>query len=78
MNSGASRLALPVALAYTLVIGYASLHPFEGWRTPTDKARTWKQLPARARSYLKAIAQLTGAELTIASVGPARAQTIML
>ena len=51
---------------------------FPGWRTPTDKARTWKQLPARARSYLKAIAQLTGAELTIASVGPARAQTIML
>jgi adenylosuccinate synthase len=51
---------------------------FEGWRTPTDKAKTWKQLPAKARAYLKAIAELTGAKLYIASVGPARAQTIFV
>ena len=51
---------------------------FPGWITRTDKARTWKELPAKARSYLKAIAELTGAKLTIASVGPARAQTIFL
>jgi adenylosuccinate synthase len=51
---------------------------FPGWKTPTSEARTWKALPARARSYLKAIAQLTGARLSIASVGPARAQTIFL
>jgi adenylosuccinate synthase len=51
---------------------------FEGWRTPTDKAKTWKQLPAKARAYLKAIAELTDAKLTIASVGPGREQTIFL
>jgi len=51
---------------------------FPGWRTPTDGARKWKELPAKARSYLKAIAQLTGARLRIASVGPAREQTIFL
>jgi adenylosuccinate synthase len=51
---------------------------FEGWKTPTDKARTWKKLPVKARTYLKAIAELTGAKLTIASVGPAREQTIFL
>jgi adenylosuccinate synthase len=51
---------------------------FPGWQTPTDGARRWKDLPARARSYLKAIAELTGAELTIASVGPDREQTILL
>jgi adenylosuccinate synthase len=51
---------------------------FEGWRTPTDKARTWKQLPAKARAYLKAIAELTGAKLAIASVGPSRDQTIFV
>lgn len=51
---------------------------FPGWCTPTDKARKWKELPSKARSYLKAIAELTGAELTIASVGPAREQTIFL
>lgn len=34
MTSGKSQLAIVVALAYTLVIVYASLHPFAGWRTP--------------------------------------------
>ena len=51
---------------------------FDGWRTPTDKARSWKQLPAKARAYLKAIAELTNAKLYIASVGPARDQTIFV
>ena len=51
---------------------------FPGWRTPTHSARKWSQLPVRARSYLKAIAELTGAKLTIASVGPGREQTIFV
>jgi adenylosuccinate synthase len=51
---------------------------FEGWRTPTHKAKTWKQLPPKARAYLKAIAELTDANLFIASVGPAREQTIFV
>jgi len=51
---------------------------FPGWRTATDKARRWKELPAKARDYLKAIAELTGARLAIASVGPAREQTIFV
>jgi hypothetical protein len=34
MNLGRSRLAAYVALAYTLVIVYASLQPFAGWRMP--------------------------------------------
>jgi adenylosuccinate synthase len=51
---------------------------FPGWRTPTHKVRQWKKLPAKARSYLKAIAELSGARLIIASVGPSRDQTIFL
>jgi len=51
---------------------------FEGWRTPTDKARTFKQLPVKAREYLKAIAELSNANLFIASVGPSRDQTIFV
>jgi adenylosuccinate synthase len=51
---------------------------FEGWRTPTDKARKWNDLPPKARTYLKAIAELTGAKLYIASVGPGRDQTIFV
>lgn len=51
---------------------------FPGWKTPTDKAREWKHLPPKARAYLKAIAELTEAKLLIASVGPAREQTIFV
>jgi len=51
---------------------------FPGWRSPTHDAREWKDLPPKARSYLKAIAELTGAGLAIASIGPGREQTIFL
>jgi len=51
---------------------------FPGWRAPTSAARKWKDLPPKARSYLKALAELTGAHLAIASVGPGREQTIFV
>jgi adenylosuccinate synthase len=54
---------------------YAS---FPGWKTPTHEIKSWKQMPPKAKSYLKAICELTGAKLTIASVGPAREQTLFL
>jgi adenylosuccinate synthase len=51
---------------------------FEGWKTPTTEARSWKQLPVKARNYLKAITDLCGAPISIASIGPAREQTIFV
>ena len=51
---------------------------FPGWLTPTHNARKWKDLPAKARSYLKALAELSDAKLFIASVGPGREQTIFV
>jgi adenylosuccinate synthase len=51
---------------------------FPGWLTPTPACAKWGQLPAKARSYLGALAELTGARLRIVSVGPARAQTIFV
>jgi adenylosuccinate synthase len=51
---------------------------FPGWKTPTTKVRNWKQFPGLARTYLKALAELTGAELSIVSVGPSREQTVFL
>ena len=51
---------------------------FPGWRSPTHNVRSWKSLPSKARTYLKALAELTGARLTIASVGPGREQTIFV
>src|SRR6267143_2169555 len=49
-----------------------------GWSEPTRSARKFSDLPKRARDYLKRISALTGAKLTIVSVGPTRAETIML
>jgi adenylosuccinate synthase len=46
--------------------------------TSTARCKEWGQLPAKARNYLRALAELTAARLTIVSVGPAREQTIFL
>ncbi len=51
---------------------------FPGWKSDTSGARQWKDLPSKARTYLNAIAELTGARLSIVSVGPARDQTLFL
>jgi adenylosuccinate synthase len=51
---------------------------FPGWNSDTTKCRTWKQLPVNARNYLTALSELTGAPLSMVSVGPARAQTIFV
>ena len=51
---------------------------FPGWNTPTDAIKRWEDLPVNCRHYLLSLAQLTGARLTIASVGPARDQTMFL
>jgi adenylosuccinate synthase len=49
-----------------------------GWLKSTEEARKFADLPLKARAYVKKIAELTGAKLSIVSIGPARAQTIRL
>jgi adenylosuccinate synthase len=51
---------------------------FPGWKAPTSGATDWRKLPLKARQYLKAIAELSGARLLIVSVGPSREQTLFL
>jgi adenylosuccinate synthase len=51
---------------------------FPGWKTSTAHCKKWSQLPAAARKYLRAVAELTGARLKIVSVGPSREQTIFV
>jgi adenylosuccinate synthase len=51
---------------------------YPGWKKPTAGVKTFRQLPTEARAYLKAIAELTGARLAIASVGPKREETIFV
>ncbi|HEY3863528.1 MAG TPA: adenylosuccinate synthase [Verrucomicrobiae bacterium] len=51
---------------------------FPGWKTSTVRCKKWGELPAKARAYLRALADLTSARLKIVSVGPAREQTIFI
>lgn len=51
---------------------------FPGWLKSTADAQTFDELPAKARTYLKKLASLTGGKLSIVSVGASRAQTIRL
>src|SRR5881409_1959711 len=49
-----------------------------GWNRPTHSARKFSQLPPAARKYVRYISELTGAKLSMVSVGPARGETIVL
>ena len=49
-----------------------------GWNQSTQSARKLSQLPSAAKDYVKYISKLTGARLSVISVGPTRAQTIIL
>src|SRR5437868_7778721 len=49
-----------------------------GWNTPTHPAKTFSQLPPAASKYVRYISELTGAKLSLVSVGPARGETIIL
>jgi len=54
---------------------YEEMH---GWNTSTHSARKLSQLPSTARQYVKYISKLTGAKLSIISVGPTRRETIII
>jgi adenylosuccinate synthase len=49
-----------------------------GWKKFTGDARTFNELPLKARKYLNKIASLTGPKLSLVSVGADREQTIRL
>ena len=51
---------------------------YDGWQKDTTSARKWGDLPVKCRKYLQSIARLTGAKLSIVSVGPGREQTIVV
>ena len=75
---GKKRLEVPPSDSALLTKCVPIYEEHDGWMTPTEKCKTWKDLPAKARAYLKRIAELNGRKLTIASVGPNRDQTILL
>ena len=49
-----------------------------GWNTPISDIRKYEELPENARLYVERIAELTGVPIGIVSVGPNRAETIVV
>ena len=72
------RLEVPPSDAAQLENCEPIYREFRGWNKPTQPARKFSELPANARGYVRAIAELTGAPLRIVSVGPTRNETIIL
>jgi adenylosuccinate synthase len=70
------RLEVPPSDAAQLEQCEPVYEEIRGWKQSTHEAKRFSQLPARARAYVKRIAELTGAKLSIVSVGPERGQTI--
>jgi adenylosuccinate synthase len=50
----------------------------DGWSEDISKARTFDDLPAAARAYVKTIEELSGAPVSAVGVGPRRDQTLQL
>jgi len=50
----------------------------EGWRAPTNRCRTWEELPPQAQEYIRYIERLIGIPIDIVSVGPERDQAIIV
>ncbi|HMO52036.1 MAG TPA: adenylosuccinate synthase [Kiritimatiellia bacterium] len=49
-----------------------------GWQCSTKEARSWEELPEKARAYLRRLEELTGVTTALLSVGPRRDSTIIL
>ncbi|MEP7015896.1 MAG: adenylosuccinate synthase [Verrucomicrobiota bacterium] len=72
------RLDVPPSDAAQLANCEPVYKEVRGWKQSTQSARKLSQLPSAARDYAKYISGLTGAKLSIVSVGPGRNQTIIL
>jgi adenylosuccinate synthase len=70
------RLEVPPCDAAQLANCEPVYEEVRGWKRSTHSARKFSQLPSTARRYIRYISKLTGAKLSIVSVGPARGQTI--
>ena len=51
---------------------------FPGWKEAIHDARTPDDLPANARSYVRALEELARVPITLVSVGPERSQTVVM
>ncbi|MBI3190048.1 MAG: adenylosuccinate synthase [Ignavibacteriales bacterium] len=50
---------------------------FAGWKSSTNNARSFHELPSNAQTYVNALSRLTGTTISMISVGARRDQTII-
>jgi adenylosuccinate synthase len=72
------RLDVPPCDASQLANCEPVYEKIPGWNASIHGARKFSQLPSAARKYVRRISELTGAKLSMVSVGPARGETIIL
>src|SRR6058998_521397 len=72
------RLDVPPCDAAQLANCEPIYEEVRGWNRPTGSAKKFSQLPPAAEAYVKYISKLTGAKLSMISVGPTRGETIIL
>ena len=72
------RLSVPPCDARQLANCEPVYKKMRGWKNSTQSARKFSQLPPAAKEYVKYISTLTGAKLSMISVGPTRGETIIL
>jgi adenylosuccinate synthase len=72
------RLEVPPCDALQLENCEPIYEEMRGWKQSTTSAKKLSQLPLKARNYVKRLGKLTGAKISIVSIGPKRAQTIFL
>jgi adenylosuccinate synthase len=72
------RLNIPPSDATRLANCEPIYKQVRGWSKSTGCARKLSQLPAAAQDYVKYISEITGAKLSMISVGPERGETITL
>ena len=51
---------------------------FPGWNEDISGARSFEELPANARAYIRALEELSGARISAVGVGPEREQVVVL
>src|SRR5205809_5855919 len=69
------RLAVPPCDVVQLDNCEPIYEEMRGWKQSTTSAKKLSQLPLSARNYVKRLGQLTGAKISIVSVGPTPPQT---
>jgi adenylosuccinate synthase len=74
---GKARDILPVG-AEALAVCEPVYEDHPGWKESTVGVRSYDQLPANARAYLKRLEAVVGAPVVIISTGPDRDETIVL